>query len=183
LAVVISGWKGLALYPALLRFTDRFPDVNNVTDNVSLRGLMSLGLEDPGPLVALVAIMSIVVIIVAALVSRRFDLSSAFCVALIASMLTAFHAHTEELTLLLIPFALLQSRVRSRTLITVITLIVLLSGFVALTAGPRVLFALMCYSIVLFGLWKTRQPALGSEGECTASATGAALNAIERSGQ
>src|SRR5262249_3250456 len=160
LAVVISGWKGLVLYPALLRFTDGFPDVNNVADNVSLRGLLSFGSWHQGAPVAIVAIISIVVIVAAALISKRFDPTSAFCIALIASMLTAFHAHTEELTLLLIPFALLQSRVRSRTLIIVISLIILLSGFAALIGGPRVLFALMCYSIVLFGLWKTRQPAL-----------------------
>src|SRR5262249_43874670 len=106
LAVVISGWKGLVLYPALLRFTDGFPDVNNVADNVSLRGLLSFGSWHQGAPVAIVAIISIVVIVAAALISKRFDPTSAFCIALIASMLTAFHAHTEELTLLLIPFAL-----------------------------------------------------------------------------
>lgn len=155
LSLLVSGWKAVLHYPAFVRLVNPWPDVTNLSQTISLRGILWLGMHQ-GPPLLMVAILSVAILLVAALAWRKLDLSAAFCIALIASLLTAYHAHTEDLTLLFIPFVLVQSRIRSISAPLISGCMLAILGFVALYRNLEVLFAVVCYLIVLFGLWNTR---------------------------
>lgn len=166
LSLLISGWKAVLHYPAFVRLVNPWPDVTNLSQTITLRGILWLGMHQGPPLLT-VAILSVTILLVAAFVWRKLDLSSAFCIALIASLLTAYHAHTEDLTLLLIPFALLQSRVISKALITTLSFLLVILSYIAVSRNLDVLFATFCYVTAVFGLWKTRlQRSSLSESNC-----------------
>jgi hypothetical protein len=120
---------------------------------VNLRGMLWQLLRHE-PAVWLVALLSVAFLILAAVTWN--DVATGFSIALTVSVLTSFHAHYYELSLLLLPFAVLIARVRwNHALIGIAALIILVSSLILI---PRLetLFSVLLEGLVIFGLWRTR---------------------------
>jgi len=107
-SVAVSGWRGFAYYPKYVWMLERNRGYGAIVpaDMPNVRGLVATLLPDSGT-AALMAIagVSIVILILAGLVFRRAGRTGnrglAFSVALIASVLTSYHAFMYDLALLL----------------------------------------------------------------------------------
>jgi len=152
-SVWITGWRAAAHYPAFLRQVAYHERVAYTPFIVNLRGMLWQLLRHE-PSVWLVALLSVAFLILAAVTWN--DVATGFSIAVTVSVLTSFHAHYYELSLLLLPFAVLIPRVRwNRALIGVAALIILISSLILI---PRLetLFSVLLEGLVIFALWRTR---------------------------
>jgi Glycosyltransferase family 87 len=152
-SVWITGWRAAAHYPEYLRQVAYHERVAYTPYIVNLRGLL-WQLVRHEPTVWLVALLSVAFLILAAVIWN--DVATGFSIAVTVSVLTSFHAHYYELSLLLLPFAVLIPRVRwNRALIGTAALIILASSLILI---PRLetLFSVLLEGLVIFGLWRTR---------------------------
>jgi hypothetical protein len=162
LSVLITGWHAAAQYPTYLRQVAYHERVSYTPVNVNLRGMLWQLLRHE-PAVWLVALLSVALLILATVAWN--DVATGFSIAVTLSLLTSYHAHYEELSLLLLPLAVLMPRVRwNRALIGIAALVVVV-GYITLFSGLHTLFSVLCYGLVIFGLWRTR-PTM--EGKFTA---------------
>jgi hypothetical protein len=157
LSVLITGWRAFAHYPAYLREVADMERVAYTHSMVNLRGMLWQLLHHE-PAVWLVALLSLALLILAALTWN--DIAKGFSIAVTLSLMTSYHAHFEDLSLLLLPFAVLIPRVRwNRVLIGIAALAILLSS-IMLIIGLETLFSALCDALVIFGLWRMR-PTIG----------------------
>ncbi len=152
-SVLITGWRAAAHYPEYLRQVVYHERVAYTPYIVNLRGMLWQLLRHE-PAVWLVALLSVAFLILAAVAWN--DVATGFSIAVTVSVLTSFHAHYYELSLLLLPFAVLIPRVRwNRALIGIAALIVLASSLI-LIGRHETLFSVLIEGLVIFGLWRTR---------------------------
>jgi hypothetical protein len=109
LSVLITGWHAAAQYPTYLRQVAYHERVSYTPVNVNLRGMLWQLLRHE-PAVWLVALLSVALLILATVAWN--DVATGFSIAVTLSLLTSYHAHYEELSLLLLPVAVLMPRVR-----------------------------------------------------------------------
>ncbi len=104
LSVLITGWRAFVHYPAYLRQVAYHERVSYTPTMVNLRAMLwhLLGHE---PALWLVALLSLALLILAALTWN--DIATGFSIAVTLSVLTSYHAHYEDLSLLILPFAVL----------------------------------------------------------------------------
>jgi hypothetical protein len=152
-SVLITGWRVSAHYPAYLRDVAYHQRVAFTPVTVNLRGMLWQLLRHE-PSVWLVALLSVGFIILAAVAWN--DLATGFSLAATVSVLGSFHAHYEELSLLLLPYAVLMPRVRWNRALIGISIAVIFGSSIMLFAGLETLFSAICDGLVIFGLWWTR---------------------------
>lgn len=154
LSILFSGWRATVFYPKFLLQVVYDHGVAHTDISISLRGMLwSLSHhEAPG---WLAAILSIAVVTLAAVVWR--DVRTGFSIALIASLLTSYHAHYEELCLLLIPALVLVAKAGWNATLGVILAVVLLGSYLVLLDSLDTPFALAGYILVLFGMYWTQR--------------------------
>lgn len=153
ISVLITGWRAALQYPVFLRQVAYRSDVAYTPVTVNLRGMLWLFTRHE-PAVWLVALLSCAVIIAAAIAWK--DASSGFALAMIASVLVSYHAHLEELTLLLLPFAVLVARLRWNWVLIGATVLVFVAGYVTLLIPVDIWFAMLTMGLLIVGLWRTR---------------------------
>ncbi|MBZ5616963.1 MAG: DUF2029 domain-containing protein, partial [Acidobacteriia bacterium] len=102
ISALVIGWRQLLAYPAFLHSVAYHPRVGMPRGMVNIRGLLDLfGHREPA--VWLVAVLSAIVILSAAWFGQ--DVEVAFALALIAAVVTAYHAYPQEISLLILPIA------------------------------------------------------------------------------
>jgi len=120
-SVAVSGWSGFRLYPKQVWMLEANHGYGAImpADMPNVRGLVAAFLPD-GARAALIAVagVSLVILILAGLVFRRArqmpDTGLAFSLALIAIVLTSYHAFTYDLALLLWASLFVLSYLRDR---------------------------------------------------------------------
>jgi hypothetical protein len=143
-SLAITGWHGLLRYPALLWAEEHSPGVLPPERMASLRGLLAVITGHPNPLL-LAAVLSVMVIFVAAWIWKEDDLAVGFSAALIASLLAAYHVNQYDLTLLLLPAFLVMKALPSRSVVLLgltaygLPLLFWVTGYFALFAIPLTL--------------------------------------------
>jgi hypothetical protein len=161
-SVLITGWRAAAHYPAYLRQVAYHERVAYTSFIVNLRGMLWQLLRHE-PAVWLIAVLSVALLILATVTWN--DVPTGFSIAVTLSLMTSYHAHYEELSLLLVPVAVLMPRVRWNRALIGIAAFVVVVGYITLFFGLHTLFSVLCYGLVIFGLWRTRPP---TEGRITA---------------
>jgi hypothetical protein len=106
LSAAVLGWRGAIHYPAMLVHNAHLPTFDT-PGMINLRGLLTTVLS-ARPATWLVIALSGAVLGFVAFV--RADLEISFCAAIVGSLLVSYHSFSQELTLLLIPLAVVVSR-------------------------------------------------------------------------
>lgn len=153
-SILLTGWHAAIHYPVFLRQVAYFQSVAHPSITVTLRGMLWLVTRHE-PRVWLVALFSAGVLVVAAISWK--DLSTGFSVALIASILTSYHAHIEELILLVLPFAVFLPRIERSEILTRLAITILVAGYLSLLTDLHTIFALLCYGLIIFGFYRTSE--------------------------
>ncbi len=151
-SVLITGWRAAAHYPAYLRQVAFHERVSYTPSMVNLRAMLWHLLRHE-PALWLVALLSLAVLTLAALTWN--DIVTGFSIAVTLSVLTSYHAHYEDLSLLILPFAVLLPRVRWNSVLIGIAALVMLLSLIMLMLGLETLFSVLCDGVVIFGLWRT----------------------------
>jgi hypothetical protein len=151
-SVLITGWHAAAHYPAYLRQVAYHERVSYTPSMVNLRAMLWHLLRHE-PALWLVALLSLALLILAALTWN--DIATGFSIAVTLSVLTSYHVHFEDLSLLILPFAVLLPRVRWNSVLIGITALVMLLSLIMLILGLETLFSVLCDGLVIFGLWRT----------------------------
>jgi hypothetical protein len=151
-SVLITGWHAAAHYPAYLRQVAYHERVSYTPSMVNLRAMLwhLLGHE---PAFWLVALLSLALLILAALTWN--DIVTGFSIAVTLSVLTSYHAHYEDLSLLILPFAVLLPRVRWNSVLIGFAALAMFLSLIMLIIGLETLFSVLCDGLVIFGLWRT----------------------------
>jgi len=152
-SVWITGWRAAAHYPAFLRQVAYHERVAYTPFIVNLRGILWQLLRHE-PAVWLVVLLSVAFLILAAVTWN--DVATGFSIAVTVSVLTSFHAHYYELSLLLLPVAVLIPRVRWNRALTGIAALIVLASSLILIGRHETLFSVLVEGLVIFGLWRTR---------------------------
>jgi hypothetical protein len=105
------------------------------------------------PALWLVALLSLALLILAALTWN--DIATGFSIAVTLSVLTSYHAHFEDLSLLILPFAVLLPRVRWNSVLIGFAALAMLLSLIMLILRLETLFSVLCDGLVIFGLWRT----------------------------
>lgn len=107
-SVAVSGWRGFLYYPKYVSMveTNRGYGAIVPADMPNIRGLVAALLPDGGmAALTAIAVVSLAILILAGLVFRRArrtaNLGLAFSLALVATVLTSYHAFIYDLALLL----------------------------------------------------------------------------------
>lgn len=157
-SALMVGWDQMVRYPTFIRNAAYTRHVAFPTFMVNIRGFLALFTGDE-PRVWLVAAISVVVIAAAAWAWR--DTETGFAVAIIATLLTAFHEYPQELTLLLIPLAIAAERVvwtRERRIAAFLLVPAITFGL--FSVGAQGLLGVTCAAVLLGMLFANRrQPA------------------------
>ena len=148
-SAAVLGWRGALRYPLTVTRFATIPAAQQKM--VSLYGFLMTATGQQ-PQTWLLLILSVAVALAAASFVRK-DLEIAFSVAVIASVFVAYHAYLHELTLMLIPAAVIASRVERMSKL-VLSFAIALSSFTALLflTGIQVATAVL-FLMILFGLW------------------------------
>ncbi len=152
-SVLITGWRAAAHYPAYLRQVAFHERVSYTPSMVNLRAMLWHLLRHE-PALWLVALLSLALLILAALTWN--DIAAGFSIAVTLSVLTSYHAHYEDLSLLILPFAVLLPRVRWNSVLIGFAALGMLLGLIVLIMGLETLFSVLCDGVVIFGLWRMR---------------------------
>jgi hypothetical protein len=111
LSAAVSGFHQLLSYPGYLRSMAYSPHVGFISSMVNIRGFIAL-FTHREPSILLVAAISLLVIGFSVAFWR--DTTTGFSLAIIATVLTAYHAYPQDLVLLLLPIAVLLRHWRPR---------------------------------------------------------------------
>jgi len=150
-SVIVTGWRMAMVYPAYLKAM-AYLQMARPSIVVSLRGMLFVLLRHE-PRVWLFGLLSIVVVALAAWSWR--DLHAGYSVAIVASLLTAYHCRITEMVLLLPPLAVVLTRIENPKILSRLAITILVAGYLALLTNWHVLFALLCYGVIIVGLYKT----------------------------
>jgi hypothetical protein len=114
-SLAISGLGALSAYPRLLFQEKIFQVLGDLAYVPNIRGLLGLvsGSQTSSGYLILIAICSLLVLWMAARNWRQQQLPLSFSGALLAALLASYHLYTYDLSLLLLPIALLLTEVRS----------------------------------------------------------------------
>lgn len=155
-SLLMVGWRGLLQYPSMLRRAAGGPDVAYTYAMANVRGLMWLlsGREVSAWIIAPVSGL----LLVCAAISWK-DTETGFSIAVIASMLTAYHIHGYDFTLLLLPIAVTVARVKwdTRSMFAAGATLAIVYGLGV--AGLPALFGFLLSALLLVDLWKARRAA------------------------
>lgn len=169
-SAAILGWRGLLDYPITLLQVAHLPAFDALSANISLRGLLTTASGGHPPQAWILVILSAVVIVAPALLRSDFDV--VFAAAIVASVLVAYHAFFQELTLLLLPAAVIASRLTRERLIWSLGLTWIMTAILAFGGTALGVAALMfqapaavAFATVVGGLWHARSqpPALNMD--------------------
>ena len=152
-SLLLSGWRAMLAYPGFLKQVAYHDRVAYTFVVINLRGMLwFIGHQEPN--VWLVAVLSAAMLITAAVAWP--DDATGFALAVLASLLTSYHAHFEELGLLLIPATVLMGKVRWNLGSLAVVGFIFLGGYLALVANLDTFFALFCDIAFICALWQTR---------------------------
>ncbi|MCU1310625.1 MAG: hypothetical protein JWO20_1750 [Candidatus Angelobacter sp.] len=130
LSAAVSGFHQLLSYPGYIRSMAYHPHVAFTSSMVNIRGFIELCIHRE-PFIPLVVAISLLVIGFSVAFWR--DTTTGFSLAIIATVLTAYHAYLQDLVLLLLPIAVLLRHWQPRKS----------AGLVVLLAVSTVSFALV----------------------------------------
>ncbi len=154
ISALTSGWSALLSYPSFLRTVAYHPHVAYTAGMVNIRGLLWLltGREVSAWIIAPVSGL----LLVWAALSWK-DVDSGFSIALIATILTTYHAYAYDLTLLLLPIAVVASQLKWDSRALVAGGLTLLIIYALASFGLPALVGVLLMSLLLLDLWKTRR--------------------------
>ena len=109
LSAAVLGWRGAMWYPLTVTQLAHIPSFDTARSMISLYGFLTTALGHQPP-AWLVLILSGGMVLAAALVQNDSEL--AFSVGMLAAMLVSYHAFLQELTLMLLPVAVIASRIK-----------------------------------------------------------------------
>ena len=121
---------------------------------VTVRGLFNLTVGREPPIWALAIISAL---LVGAAAFFWDDLDTGYSIAIIVSVLTAYHAYSTELSVLLIPFAVLAARICWNGFLLSLTGLVFLASYGLAFVGLYGPAALLCATLLVVGLLMTRE--------------------------
>jgi Glycosyltransferase family 87 len=146
LSAAVSGFQQLLSYPGYIRSMVYHPHVGFISSMVNIRGFIVL-LSHREPSILLVAAISLLVVGFAVALWR--DTTAGFSLAMIATVLTAYHAYLQDLVLLLLPIAVLLRHWQPRKSVGLVVLLAVSAASHALVAlHLNGLFAIA--SLILF---------------------------------
>jgi hypothetical protein len=168
-SAVVGGWRQLFTYLFFLREITLHPPGGTLAYRmINIRGLLRmLGSGDPA--LWIVAAISAVLLFAAALAWK--DMETGFSIAIIASVLTAYHAYPQDLILLLIPLAVLASRANKDMTNKPVGLLlgILLVSFVLIATPVASLMAIVAAALMIV-LSKTPPTAVARPNAASQSA-------------
>jgi hypothetical protein len=157
LSIVMVGFAGVRSYLPFLHFFGTLPNSISGThpeEMANIRGLLFRLHYDSG---LALGILSVLVVVLAIVLTRRSKLEVQFAVAIAAGLMVSFHALPHELTLLILPFMIAVGQLIDRKIVgvkliaaTLISLGLIWSS--ALLLNPMITLVLMaafCYTLTI----------------------------------
>lgn len=159
-SAAILGWQGALHFPLTVT---RFAVVRATPEKmITIYGVLMTAFGHQPPTWLLV-ILSVAVVSVAAFL--RADEEVAFCAALLASILVAYHAFIYELALMLLPAAVVASRIKRMGVLVASVATAIVVPWPLLYRQSAPVAAAAIFAMIIFGLWRTRRkPVIDSAG-------------------
>ena len=175
-SVAISGVPVLIAYPKLLLFDQTFQQLGGGEYIPNIRGILHVISRGQGgvALNLLVAAASLLALWLAAKNWCEEELPFSFSTAVVATLLASYHLYTYDLTLLLLPIALVcgelaqRKRLRSSPPPFTAALVLLFVPPLHLWLIVHGLYALMCVPIAVLFYWTMRLTQFGGGGHTAA---------------
>jgi len=174
LSALVAGWRAMLHYPTFARDLLHSRLVGVSSFMVSVRGLLGFALGHEPATSLVIAISALLV--VGAAVCWQDDLAAWFSVAMMVSMLVAFHARYQELNLLLVPFAVIVRRLKWNPIAAAWAVFTFVAVIGLMPTDQRGLAAPVCILPLLVGLYRSApapavvaQPDFGAPAYATAA--------------
>lgn len=148
-SAAVVGWREAIRYPLIVTHSASDPHLDFSAAMISLRGMLggALGHDPQG---WLVAVLSIALLAGIAIWWREMEVG--FSMAMLAAILVSYHAYLQELTLLLLPLAVIVSRLRNDKLVWSVAIAMVVIPSVTVFRSVQ-LAAAITIAGVAFGLW------------------------------